>query len=1075
MKYPDFSQGERRQLTVLFCDLVGSTRLSNAMSVDDWNDCLQAYYEYCDTIVKQNKGYIAQYLGDGVLIYFGYPVALGNSAHRAVMTGLDLVTNLGLLTQEIRNDLAIDIASPHPANAIAVRVAVHTGTVILGSRGSGASSETLAAGLAPAIAARMQDHADPNTVVISAMTHSIVGDAFDYQDKGEHSLKGVSEPTRLYQVSTIEPAFPAAAKAKAPQATTFCGRREELEFLTDNWLKTSENNGQVVLINGDAGIGKSRLIGEFSYSLTGSEFLSITLNCSDYHEESPYFPLIQLLKQRIGIQNLAEDSDKMQVIEAAIGEFDRDPETSVPLFCHFLSIPTLNKFAPPSLSPNKQKTKLFDLIIAWVRHLAAEHPINLIIEDLQWVDSATLDFINYYMQHAISSQSLILISHRPSNIPPWSQRDNVHQLTLGPLSSSSAKVLMEAMLDTSSLSAMLKDSILASTDGVPLYLEESIRMLLQNPQDHSTQGQELVQSWDNAATPLAEIPATLQDLLMARLDATGSAKSVAQMASVLGREFSKPLLIQLAGLTAVRVQDALNVLIEQGLVEANGEIDQDTLWFKHALIRDTAYQSLPARTARSLHDSTAALLIQHADIVNTQPEIVAHHFALARNYLQAAKYLRLAGRLYMKKHAYREAIAHLRRGIETLAKSPEDEQRKRNELEFTTLLASSLIATYGYGSPEVGETYSKALKLATSLGDSQQSLRSTLGLEAFHFMRGNFIEAQALADSSMALAEKDGDSNTLRKIQWTLGEITFHQGNHAKAQQLFHACIASSSRNTHHPRAVQNPAIMSLCYLAWSQWSCGEPETALNSIEKAISISTSLNHPFSLSVAFSFAGAIHLLRQEYSKGLEFTNKAIKLCKEHDFLVWLSFSRLIHGSLISALASPDEANNDHDVALQEMRSGLKLWESSGAIVTKPFCYYLIAEVLIRKGELSLAQQEVEKAIALAEATGEGYFVPEFYRLKGMILAAKTHDTFALTTNIQTKLLEVSENSLQQAITLAEEQGAKTLAIRAMTNLMQFAAAEDKKIVKAKLKQLFAEIEEGFDTADFKLALALIATG
>jgi class 3 adenylate cyclase len=675
---PTPAEAERRQLTVMFIDLVGSTTLSQQLDPEDYHARVVIYQDACRQVIARYDGHIAQYLGDGVLAYFGYPTAHEEDAARAVRSGLEIVTAVSQLAY---------------TPPLQVRIGIHTGPVVVGEIGAGERTERLALGETPNLAARVQGVAEPDTVVMSEATQRLVHGLFECQDLGTQTLKGISTPVSVYRVigeSTAQSRFEVAVGAGL---TPLVGREEELGLLQRRWTQAKAGAGQVVLLSGEPGIGKSRLVQELKEQLAHEGVIRIEFRCSPYHQNSALYPLIDHLQRLLRFAHEDTPAAKLEKLQHTLSHYRFPQADTFPLLAALLSLPHPEGHPPLTVSSQKQKEKTQAALVAWLVEEAERQPVYNTWEDVHWADPSTLEVLTLFLDQVPTTQLLALLTFRPEFPPPWGNRSHLSQLTLSRLERSQVEAMVERVTDGKALPPEVVQQIVAKTDGVPLFVEELTKTvvesgLLTTVQDHY--------ELRGPLPPLA-IPSTLQDSLRARLDRLAPVKEIAQMGAVLGREFSYELLHAVSSLDEATLQHGLRHLVKAELVYQRGLLPQAHYLFKHALIQDTAYQSLLKSTRQQLHQQVAQVLAERfIETVEAQPELLAHHYTEAGFIEQALPYWQQAGERANQRSAYVEAVAHLTKGLELLTALPDTPKHTQQELTLQLALGAALFGGKGY-------------------------------------------------------------------------------------------------------------------------------------------------------------------------------------------------------------------------------------------------------------------------------------------------------------------------------------------------------------------------------------------
>ena len=908
---------ERRQLTVMFCDVVGSTALSGQLDPEDLREVIRAYQETAAGVIQHYDGHIAQYLGDGLLVYFGYPQAHEGDAQRAVHTGLGIVSALEALNSQLQTDYSVGLA---------VRIGIHTGPVVVGQMGGGGRHEQLALGETPNIAARLEGLAEPDTIVISAATARLVQNAFALEDMGLQILKGIAEPLRVSSVLGPLEEQPDGEDTTPKRAIFLVGRDEEVGLLHRRWEQSKEGIGQVVLISGggEAGIGKSSLLETIRNEVKHTGATSITFRCSPYHQNSALYPVIEHLQRLLGWQPKESPTTKLDKLEQLLQSHSLPEAETVPLFAALLSLPlSAERYPPLNLSPQKQRQQTHDLLVAWLIEEAERQPVQVTWEDLHWADPSTLDFLGLVIEQAPTVCMLNVLTYRPEFRPPWVMRSHITPLTLNRLERLQVEALVTHHTGGKVLPAEVMQHVVSKTDGVPLFVEELTKTLLESDVLRQVDGRyELL-------GPLSTltIPSTLQDSLMARLDRHPEVKEVAQLGAVLGREFAYATLKALTPLEDSTLQDRLAQLVETELLFQRGRPPQARYIFKHALIQDIAYTSLLKSTRQHYHQQIVELFEhEFPDIVETQPEVLAHHYAEAGLAEQAIPYWQQAGQRAVARSANVEALSHLTKGLDMLQALPISVERTQQELVLHIALGVPLQATKGWGAPEVEKAYSRARELCHQQEETPQLPLVLFGLWGFYLVRADYKTALELGEQLLRLAQRQHDMALLIQAHHTLGATLLLLGEFISAQEHFDQVNARYDPQQHSSLAFQyggyDPGMFCRADAAVALWLCGYPDQALRASQEALTLAQELPQPFTLAFAVTWAAMLRQLRGERQQTLEGAQATIILSKEQEFPYFLGW-----GTILQGWVGADQG--DGKEATDQIRQGVALYRSTGS--------------------------------------------------------------------------------------------------------------------------------------------------
>jgi class 3 adenylate cyclase/predicted ATPase len=1034
------SEAERRQLTVMFCDLVGSTALSARLDLEDIREVIRAYQDAVAGEVARFEGVVAKFMGDGVLAYFGFPQAHEDDAERAVQAGLAIVEAVGRLR------------TPDGA-PLAARVGIATGLVVVGDLvGSGPAQEQAVIGETPNLAARLQALAEPGAVLIAQGTRRLVGGLFDYADLGDQAVKGFAGPVRAWQVlgpSRAEGRFEALHGGGAALAP-MVGREQEIALLLDRWQRAKLGEGQVVLLAGEPGIGKSRIAQVLHQHLGDELHIHLRYFCSPYRRDSTLHPVIDQLERVAGFERDDSPERKLDKLEALLARSTDDVVGAAPFLATLLAIPIRGRYPPLIMSPQRQKEKTLEVLVDQLEGLARHGPVLVVWEDGHWTDPTSLELLGLMIDRVQAIRALLMITFRPEFVPPWIGHAHVSALTLARLGQRQAATMVEHLTGGRALPTEVLEQIVAKTDGVPLFVEELTKAVLE--------GGLLRDEGDRYALvgplpPLA-IPATLHDSLMARLDRLAPVKEVAQIGAAIGREFSHELLAAVASMPSDRLEDALAQLCRSELVSCRGTPPEATYSFKHALIRDAAYGTLLRARRQQLHASIGRVLEERfPEIVASQPELLAHHCIEAGLAKAAIGYWLKAAQMAVSRSASAEALAQLDKGLASLDRLPHGPDRLRLELDLQSARGGVLIAAQGFAAPEAGRAWARARELCREVRDSPQIVKVLYGQYVFHLVRGDLGTSLAVAEEMHRLAEERGDVVLRLMGHRTVGVALVSVGELVRGHEHLERVLALYDPKQHGGLAVQHtfdPKVASLSYLSWTLLALGYPDQAVRCGGEAVSHARDLRHPSSLAQGLFFLGVLRQLLGDRRGTLDQAEVLVELATEQRFPFWLAGAQVLEGWALATEGRTEEG-------LARMRKGLAAYMATGARYFLPYLGALTVEAQ-RAG--SVAESDLAEALSWAERTGERWFEPELHRLRGELLS---HD----------RGTDEAETSFLHAIAVARQRGMRLWELRAATSLAKLWSKRGKRDeAHDLLAPVYGWFAEGFGTKDLQQARVLL---
>ena len=1023
-------EAERRQLTVMFGDLVGSTALSARFDPEDLREVISAYHHCVADTVVRFSGFVAKYMGDGVLIYFGYPEAHEDDAERAVRAGLAVIDAVGRL------------AAAEPLN---VRLGVASGLVVVGDLiGTGAAQERGVVGETPNLAARLQVLAAPDTLVIAESTRRQIGALFEIEDLGPQCLAGFAEPQRAWRIlgkSSVVSRF----EALRSEATPLVGRDEELDLLLRRWQQAKAGEGRVVLISGEPGIGKSRLSAALSGRIESEPHTRLRYFCSPYHQDSALYPFITQLERAAGF--LRDDTVEQKLRELLTpGARGKD---EIELLAELLSLPS--SAADLNLSPQRKREKLFEALLHQLEALARSRPVLMVFEDAHWIDPTSRELLDLTIDRVSRLSILLVITFRPEFQQAWGGQPHVAVLALNRLSGHDGAVLVERLAGNAGLAPDTVAEIVDRADGVPLFVEELTKAVIETGDRDNRVAAVLT------ASPLPDlpIPGTLHASLIARLDRLGPiAREVGQIGAVLGREFGYDLIEQAAQRPAAELRLGLDRLAEAGLLFCRGAAPQSFYLFKHALVQDAAYATLLRARRQELHARVAAVLEQHfADVVERQPELLAHHLTGSGEIEGAVHQWLKAGQRAAARLAHVEAIAHLERGLALLRSLPESPARDAVEIELQLALGVSSITVRGMGSPSVTEAYGRAQELAQKRGTERQLFQAIYGLWQTSWSLGRVLSARPLSDRLLQMAKRGADDELRLQAHhsawttaWASSQLVQAHAHGEEGHRLYDPERHQSHR---HIYGGHDPGVCAWMIGAQVEWLLGYPERAVASSTQALALADRIAHPFSRMVSLQFSALLHLHRGETELTLSRLGATEALANEQrvSFVIAPWFLR---GAAYLARGAVDEA-------ITLIQEGFVNWKGAGG---QPYGLCVLAEGLMKRGDYPQALAAVREGLEKIKVTGEQWWQAELHRIKGLVLRAQNQ-------------LEEGLVCLEQALRVAREQQAKSLESRAVISLARLWGEQGR---RAEAHDLLAPVygwfTEGFDTADLKQAKALL---
>jgi class 3 adenylate cyclase/tetratricopeptide (TPR) repeat protein len=1031
------SAAERRQLTVMFCDLVGSTALSARLDPEELREIISAYHRCCAALIERAGGFVAKYMGDGVLAYFGYPRADEHDAERAVRAGLALVEAVA----------GLDSTAGEPMQ---VRVGIATGLVVVGDLlGQGAAQEQAVVGETPNLAARLQALAQPGEVVIAASTWRLTGGLFDYEDLGAVEIKGLPAPVgaaRVLRESGAENRFDALRATTTP----LVGRDEELALLERRWRQAKAGEGCVVLVSGEPGIGKSRLAQALSERLTGEPHTRLRFFCSPHHQDHALYPTITQLERAAGFRRDDTAGVRLVKLEGLLMQATNDLGDAARLIAALLSLPTGEHYLPLDLTPQEQKEKTLRALMAQVEGLALRQPVLMLFEDAHWSDPTSLELLELIIGRVPALPVLLIVTFRPEYAAPWTCRPRVTSLTLNRLAPRQRAEMIPGVTGGKALPKEITDQIVDRTDGVPLFVEELTKAVIESGMltdmgDHYTA---------TGPVPALSIPSSLHASLLARLDRLAPVREVAQIGAALGRQFSHELISAVASMPQPQLDNALAQLVRAELIYRRGAPPDAEYMFKHALVQDAAYSTLLRSRRQQLHARIAAILESgFSKVVAAQPSVLAHHCTEARLTQKAIEYWLAAGRQAWGRSATAEAVTLLQRGLTLIPALPDDDWRRQMELDLRIVLGRALIMNRGWSGPDQDEVYSRVRELASTLNRPRVLLFAMWGQFMDHWARADLRQAQRLAGELRELG--DGANDILMRVLGRAagGLACFHLGEFSagRAYQEEALILYDPEDRFFYSELLSYDALVQLrAHSSWLLACLGHLDQALSRRDAALDEARRLSHPPTLAVALACAWLTGwFVRLEPRSLLQQADELLALATEHGLGFFRVRALTERGWCLAALGHADEG-----IPL------LGSWGEPGPRVFSSSALARLGDACRMAGRWQAALEHLAEARRLAEETEDRCYQAETLRLHGDVLLA-TGD------------VAEAEASYSEALALAQHQSAKLWELLAAISIAQLWRDQGKGIAaRDLLAPVYGWFTEGFGTPVLQEAKALL---
>ena len=1031
---------ERRQITAMSCEAIGVAARADGIGLEDLHEAIGAFQHCLSEIVGRHSGFVASRLGNSVLVLFGYPAAHEHDAERAIHAGLELCA-------------AVRTLRPDADSPMRCRVGIATGMVIVSDLvGAGEVSDHGIVGNTPDLAARLQSSAQPDTVTIEPTTWRLIGNLFDCRNLGPLDANSDAEPIRRWRVlgeSVVASRFEALRGSKL---TPLVGRDEEIDLLLRRWARAKGGEGQIVLVSGEAGLGKSRITAEFEERLHAEPHLRTRYFCSPNHQDSALFPVIDQLGRAAGFALDDPPASKLEKLEALLVR-TAQPDEYVTLLAELMSLPASEGRPLPNLTPQRKKERTLEALIGRLEGLAHVQPVVTIWEDAHWLDPTSRELLDLTVEHVRSLPVLLIVTFRPPlQPPPWAGQPQVSVLALSRLDRRDCTTLITQIAGGKSLPDEVVFAIADRTDGVPLFVEELTKSVLERGLLREENDRYVL---DRPLEPLA-IPATLHALLLARLDRLVSARGVAQIGAAIGRQFSYVLLRAVSRLPEGELQTALGQLVASELVFQRGAPPDAVYSFKHALVQDAAHGTLLRKARQQLHAQIASALEAHSpEIIESHPELLAQHYAEAGLVERAVAFWGKAGHRSFARSAMAEAAAQFQKGLDQLALLPDTPERRQKELEFSSALGAVLNVAKGPAALETGQAYARARELWEQLGSPVEFVEVPCGQSRYHAHRGELDRAQSLAEDLLHLSRRRNNSAGLVIGHYSAGRNLMWVGSFASSRSHLETVVALYDPNSHHSLVHQtgiHPELAARAALGIVLFCLGFPDQALAQSHKAIAEARRLPHPPTLAMSLGMDAVLSIIGDDIDVEQR-VDGLVAIATDQGFPFYRAAGAIFRGWV---------KGNNADVAegLSLLRAGSSAYCATGATVWMPLYTALLAGVCEIAGQTEEAAARLDQALQLVERTGERWFAAELDRQRGRLLLRQGHS-------------EAAEQLYRKALSVAREQEAKLWELRAATSLARqwrdqgrCAAARDL------LGPVYGWFTEGFAIPDLKSAKLLL---
>ncbi|WP_442509782.1 protein kinase domain-containing protein [Novipirellula sp. SH528] len=1041
---------ERRQLTVMICNC-DATNLEESLATldpEEQREVLTDFRILCEGAVGRFGGTVIQSTGQEMLVCFGYPIAYEDAPHRAIRSGLRIMDDMKQLNKSFQKQNRIQLSA---------WAAIHTGVVVVGSSVDSENADSFSiVGDARNVISRLEALTEQGQVIISEATHLLVKDFFVCKSRGSQKIRGIPQPIELFQIME-EGAIRSRVELVDPvNLTPLVGRDMELGIIKDRWEHAKEGSGQVVLLIGDAGLGKSRLVREIKQHLADetANYLPpvIEWRCSAYHSDSTLHPVTEFFKQLLGFSRNDSPESRLDKLVHHLQELQLDDPDQIALFASLLSVPPDHRCAPITLSPSRQKERTQALLLEWLRQYSSAHPVLLIVEDLHWVDPSTLEFLSLHVDEGLHDSALTLLTFRPEFRTPWQSYGHQTQVALTRLTKRQIGELIQRKTGIDVIPSEVIEQLAERTDGVPLFVEEFTQMV----QDSGAL--DANQKGEHIAVALSTIPVTLHDLLAARLDRMDSDPNVVQLGATFGREFTYELMHAASELQEEVLQEELAKLVEAELLFQKGRPPSCSYIFKHALIQDAAYNSVLKKKRQQFHKTIAETIENGFEqTVATHPELLAHHYAEADETAKAVAYYLKAGQYAQQRSANTEAIHHLMHGLEVLESLSDSPQRDQLELSLQLTLAPVLMAARGWSAQEVGTAIERAQRLVTKYGTLEDRFFVMWGLWGWRLIRADMDICDDIAKEVMQLVVNASDgSGLLSEAYWVVGATAYYKGDLRSGLDLLEEGLKRIEPEKERESSLktgQRCSVLCRSHAALALWQLGFPDQALQHADETIRRAREQNHPFSFAMGLFFRRQVLEFCGLVDQAQESIEEEYAICHENGFVFFETHAIFGRGNYLLRDGNVDEAS-------EQFEHGLKILRATGGNLSMDHPYRNIAEAYLLAGIPSSAKQWIDRGFDLVNSHNERGMESEFLRLRG---------EWSLAAGDEAK----AEESFREAIKVAQRKQAKSWELRSCVRLVELTTQQGKASEARKmLETIYEFFTEGFQTSDLVRAKTLL---